>query len=201
MIAVEEKPLFELTCADLERALSVMFETVRAEHPIRCQAAVALMAAQATTQRLALDAFKHMNDQPRPCNPDAEALSGVFETVEALNEYMLVGEPSRIDLMLWDANGYVGGWFTDQHGLPEAQMGSCPQFVSKLSAALQVLAQHEVDWCPALERYANGLVSLLRSSREMAEIQARATVKSQSWLKKYLSPTSVERELISLGFV
>jgi hypothetical protein len=35
----------------------------------------------------------------------------------------------------------------------------------------------------------------------MAEIQARATVKSQSWLKKYLSPTSVERELISLGFV
>ena len=196
-----DKPLFELTCTELEGELSAMFEPLRAEHPIRCQVVVALMAAQATTQRLALDAFKHMDDAQRPREPDAEALDGVFETVEAINQYMLAGEPSRIDLMLWDTDGYISGWFVDGHGRSDAQMGSCPQLVSKLSAALQILAQHENDWCPALERYAEGLVSLLRSSRQKAEIQARAKVESQGWLKKLLSSTSVERELISLGFL
>jgi hypothetical protein len=197
----EAKPLFELSCADLERELTVMFEPLRAEHPIRCQVVVALMAAQATTQRLALAAFRHMNDEVQSHARDAEVLGSVFETVEAINEYMLAGEPSRIDLMLWDTDGYIGGWFVNQHGRPDTQMGSCPQLVSNLSAALQILAQHESDWRPALERYADGLVALLRSSREKAEVRARANVDSQGWLKKHLSPTTAERELISLGFV
>jgi hypothetical protein len=197
MNTTEKRPLFELTASELEVELSNMFKPFSANHPIRCQVAEALMAAEATTQRLALEGL----DAPERTAPPAyESLGAVFETVEALNRYLLEGRPTRIDLVLWDAAGYIHGWFLDQHGRPDSQVGSCPEAVATLAGALQTLAQHEKDWRPMLERYAAKLASLVRLAREKAEIQARTKVESQNWFWKLLSPTSLERELLSLGF-
>lgn len=197
MNTTEKKPLFELTGSELEEELSSMFKPFSANHPIRCQVAEALMAAEATTQRLALAAL----DSPEKAGPlDYEALGAVFETVEALNRFLLEGQPTRIDLVLWDAAGYIHGWFLNQHGRPVSQVGSCPEVVAKLAAALQTLAQHEKDWRPVLERYAANLASLVRLAREKAEIQSRAKVDSQNWFRKLLFPTSLQRELLTLGF-
>src|SRR5438128_1129416 len=121
MNTTEKKPLFELTGSELEEELSSMFKPFNANHPIRCQVAEALMAAEATTERLALEAL----DASEKAGPPAyEALGAVFETVEALNRFLLEGRPTRIDLVLWDAAGYIHGWFLNQHGRPDSHVGS-----------------------------------------------------------------------------
>jgi hypothetical protein len=200
MSTTEKKPLFELTASELEEELSGMFNAFSATYPIRCEVGVALIAAQATTQRLALQAFKQLGASGGGHGSGHEAPGPVFEAVETLNEFLLEGQPSRIDLVLWDAAGYIHGWFLNQRGLPDVQLGSCPEVVAKLAAALQTLSTCEQDWRALLERRAVSLASLVRLSREKAELQARAKVESQSWLKKLISPTSLERELLSLGF-
>src|SRR5258706_6099078 len=154
MNTTEKKPLFELTGSELEEELSSIFKPFSANHPIRCQVAEALMAAEATTQRLALQAL----DAPEKAGlSDYEALGAVFETVEALNRFLLEGQPTRIDLVPLDAAGLIHGWFLNQHGRPDSQVGSCPEVVAKLAAVLQTLAQREKDWRPVLERYAANL--------------------------------------------
>ncbi|MDE2128216.1 MAG: hypothetical protein KGJ74_00950 [Betaproteobacteria bacterium] len=200
MSTTEKKPLFELTAAELEEELSGMFKAFSANHPIRYEVGSALIAAQAATQRLALRAFEQVGGSGSGNGSGYEALGPVFEAVEMLNGFLLEGNPSRIDLVLWDAAGYIHGWFVNERGHPEVLLGSCPEVVAKLAAALQALATYEQDWRAVLERRAANLASLVRLSREKAELQARAKVESRSWLRKLISRTSVERELLSLGF-
>lgn len=196
----EKKPLFELSSHELEEELSNIFKAFSMSHPIRSQVAVALMAAEATTQRLALRAIDQRNASEQTSRPECDNLVGVFEAVEMLNRFFLEGQPCRIDLVVWDAAGYIHGWFVNEKGQLDAQVGSCPEVVAKLATLLHVLAKCEDDWCPTLERYAASLISLIRFAREKAEIQARVNVESQNWFKKMFSPTSMDRELISLGF-
>lgn len=200
MSTTEKKPLFELTATELEEELSGMFRPFSANHPIRCEVGAALMAAEASTQRLALQAFEKVGTPEEGNGPGHDALGPVFETVETLNGFLLEGQPTRIDLVLWDAAGFIHGWFVDQRGRPDIQLGSCPEVVAKLAVALQALAPYDQAWRPMLERRAASLASLVRLAREKAELQARAKVESQSWFRKLISPTSLERELQSLGF-
>lgn len=200
MSSTGKKALFELTATEVEQELSDMFKPFSANHPIRCEVGAALLAAEASTQRLALQALERVGTAEGNNGTGHDELGVVFNTVEALNEFMLEGKPSRIDLVLWDAAGYVNGWFVDQRGRPDTRFGSCPEVVAKLAAALQALAPYAQDWQPMLERRAASLASLVRLAREKAELQVRAKVKSQSWFGRLTSPTSLERELLSLGF-
>ena len=200
METTDKKPLFELAGSGLEEELADTFKSFSANHPIRCQVAAALMAAEAAMQRLALDGLKQVGKPERAARIGNQALGEVFATIEALARYLLDGRPTRMDLVLWDAAGSIQGWFLTQDGSPDTQNWSCPEVVVEIAIALQTLAQYEEDWCPALKRYAANLSSLVRLAREKAEIQARAKVESQTWLRKLISPTSLERELLSLGF-
>lgn len=199
-MTTEKKPLFELTASDLEEELSAMFEPFRASHPLRCEVAAALMAAEATSQRICLRVVAPQVGASGANGQTLDALGEVFNNFEALNGYLLDGTPSRIDLVLWDAAGYIHGWFLDEHGRADVQWGSCPEVIANLASMLQALAQFDQDWKAMLERRAASLASLVRLAREKAEIQARGKVESQGWLKKLASPTSLERELLSLGF-
>lgn len=197
----EKKPLFELSAPELEEELSAMFEPFMASHPIRCEVGAALMAAEVATQRICLREIAPLVGASGGINgPSRDALGNVFYDFEALNAYLLEGKPSRIDLVLWDAAGFIHGWFLDQRGRPDVQRGSCPEVIANLASMLQALAQHDQDWKAVLERRARSLASLVRLGREKAEIQARGKVESQGWLKRLTSPTSLERELLSLGF-
>lgn len=88
----------------------------------------------------------------------------------------------------------------DQNGRIDARLGSCPEVVATLAGALRTLATYAQDWQVPLEQYATRLASLVRLAREKAELEARGRVESQGWLKRLASRTSLERELISLGF-
>lgn len=200
MNTTEKKPLFELTAPELEEELMDMFRTLNTSHPIRCEVAAALLAAEAATQKLSLEAFDEVCKRGGDSEP-FEAFGTVFEAVESLNGFLLDGaQQSRLDLVLWDAAGYVHGWFVDQSGRLDVQFGSCPEVVAKLAATLRDLAQLEQEWRAPLERRAMNLALLVQLSREKAELRARARVESQSWLRKLISPTTLERELLSLGF-
>lgn len=201
MSTPEKKPLFELTATELEEELADMFSGLGASHPIRHELAVSLMAAHAATQKIALQALSETDATTK--NDEgftSETLSTVLETFETINGFLLEGQPCRIDSVLWDAAGFIHGWFFDEHGRPDVRFGSCPEVVAELAAALQTLAQCQEDWRAPLERRAINLASLVRLAREKAELQARSKVESQNWLKKLISPTSLERELLSLGF-
>jgi len=198
MMPMEKKALFELTASELEEELSRMFQPLGPNHPIRCSVAAALVVAEAATQRISLKSFDRVDDSGK-CNwPEFLALEEEFKVVEALNRYLIL--EGRLDTVLWDAAGYIHGWFLDTGDHLDVQYGSCPEVVAKLTSALQALAQCENEWRPLLEQYAANLASLVRLAREKAELQARAGVESQSWWRKLLFPTSLERELLSLGF-
>jgi len=159
------------------------------------------MAAEAATQRICLRVFAQQADASKGANGSGfDALGKLFSDFEALNGYLLEGKPSRIDMVLWDAAGFINGWSLDQRGRPDVQRESCPEIVASLASMLQALARHDQDWKAVLERRAGSLASLVRFAREKTEIQARGKVESQGWLKKLTSPTSLERELLSLGF-
>jgi hypothetical protein len=196
----EKKALFELTASELQDELSAMFKPFSGSHPIRCEVGAALLAAKAATQRLALRALDAVSAGGAAADNSHEELVKTFEQVEALNEYLLEGQPSRIDQMLWDAAGYIRGWFVDQNGRIDARLGSCPEVVATLAGAPWTLATYAQDWQVPLEQYATRLASLVRLAREKAELEARGHVESQGWLKRLASRTSLERELISLGF-
>jgi len=200
-MTTEKKPLFELSAAELDEELTTMFDPYRSSHPIRCEVGASLMAAQAATQRICLRVFVQKADVSQGMNGSSlDALGKLFNDFEALNGYLLEGEPPRIDLVLWDAAGFINGWFLDQRGRPDLQRESCPETVASLSSMLQALAQYDEGWKALLERRAGSLASYVRLAREKAEIQARGKVESQGWLKRLISPTSMERELLSLGF-
>jgi hypothetical protein len=124
----EKKPLFELSAPELEEELSAMFEPFRASHPIRCEVGAALMAAEVATQRICLREIAPLAGASGGTNdPSRNAQGNVFDDFEALNAYLVEGKPSRIDLVLWDAAGFIHGWFLDQRGRPDVQRESCPE--------------------------------------------------------------------------
>lgn len=194
-----KKPLFELSARELDEELSAMFAPFWGSHPIRCEVGSALMAAEAATQRICLRVIGPQMDASFGRESDV-TLERLFTDFEALNGYMLQGTPSRIDMVLWDAAGYINGWFLDDRGRADVQRQSCPEAVAALASMLQTFAQYDNEWRSALEQRAAGLTSLVRLAREKAEIEALRRVQSQGWLKKLTSPSTVERELLSLGF-
>ncbi|MGY6127026.1 hypothetical protein ACW9YV_16500 (plasmid) [Paraburkholderia strydomiana] len=198
-MTTEKKPLFELSARELDEELSAMFAPYKGSHPIRCEVGSAMMAAEAATQRICLRVVAQQADAGSGGKND-DALGRLFNDFEALNGYLLEGSPSRIDLVLSDAAGYINGWFLDDRGKAAVQRGSCPETVAGLASMLQALAQYDNDWRSALEQRATRLGSLVRLAREKAEIEARRRLQSQGWLKKLTSPTTLERELLSLGF-
>jgi hypothetical protein len=130
------KPLFELSAAEMDQELSAMFDPYRASHPIRCEVGAALMAAEVATQRICLRVVWPQADAPKRTNgSEIDALGKLFNDFEALNGYLLEGQPSRIDLVLWDAAGCISGWFLDQRGRPDMQRESCPEMVACSSAS------------------------------------------------------------------
>ncbi|QTD95515.1 hypothetical protein [Burkholderia anthina] len=195
----DEKPLFELSARELDEELSAMFASYRESHPIRCEVGSALIAAQAAAQRICLRVVAPQADAGLG-GKSHDVLERLFNDFEALSGYLLEGSPSRIDLVLWDAAGYINGWFLDDSGRADVQQESCPEAIARLASMLQALAQYDNDWRAALEQRAARLASLVRLAREKAEIEASRRVQSQGWLKKATSPTTLERELLSLGF-
>ncbi|MDA3670010.1 hypothetical protein PFF91_28850 [Burkholderia cenocepacia] len=195
----EKKPLFELSARELDEELSAMFAPYRESHPIRCEVGSALMAAEGAAQRICLRVVAPQADAGLD-GKSHDALERLFNNLEALSGYLLDGRPSRIDLVLWDAAGYINGWFLDDSGRADVQQESCPEAVAGLASMLQALARYDNDWRVVLEQRAARLASLVRLAREKAEIEARRRVQSQGRLKKVTSPTTLERELLSLGF-
>jgi len=198
-MTTEKKPLFELSARELDEEISAMFAPYTESHPIRCEVGSAMMAAEAATQRICLRVVAPQAHAGSRDKMD-DGLGRLFSDFEALNGYLLEGSPSRIDLVLWDAAGYINGWFLDDRGRADVQRGSCPEAVAGLASMLQALAQYDNDWRSALEQRATRLGSLVRLAREKAEIEARRRVQAQGWLKRVTSPTTLEKELLSLGF-
>jgi hypothetical protein len=152
------------------------------------------------TQRLALRSFDDVIAGGGATDQSHEELVKGFAHVEALNEYLLEGQPCRIDQVLWDAAGHIRGWFVDQNGRVDTRLGPCPEVVATLAGALVTLATYAQDWQASLQLYATRLASLVRLAWEKAELEARGRVESQGWLKRLASRTSLERESISLEF-
>ncbi|MBB2984256.1 MAG: hypothetical protein V4793_29260 [Paraburkholderia tropica] len=128
-----KKPLFELSARELDEELSAMFAPFRGSHPIRCEVGSALMAAEAATQRICLRVVGPQVDASSGRESDV-TLERLFTDFEALNGYMLQGTPSRIDMVLWDAAGYINGWFLDDRGRADVQRESCPEAVAALAS-------------------------------------------------------------------
>ncbi|MCL1960684.1 MAG: hypothetical protein FWG56_02625 [Desulfovibrionaceae bacterium] len=193
----EEKPSYELSATEFEAEVSDMLKAARASHPISTEVLTALTIGFHATIRIFLD-----------LGPDKilghEALRIAISECDTLNNLLLEklqGQLTRIDLVLWDATGYIHGWFLDQRGHLAVQLGSCPEVVAKLAAVLQTLSPYDQEWGALLKQRAESLVSLVLLARKKAELQARAKVQSQGWFKKLIFPTSLEKELLSLGFL
>jgi len=199
MSATKKKPLFDLTAAELEAEISDTLKASSASHPIMTAVATALMIAFNSTCRITQNIF----DMDAA---ELEALSPPVSEVQTLNDFLvepLLGQHTRIDLVPWDAAGYIHGWFVNQRGDPVVQLGSCTEVVARIAAVLQTLDPHEHDrgHRALLEQHARRLTSLLLLAREKAELQARTKIQSQGWLRKRIFPTSLEGELALLGFL
>jgi hypothetical protein len=197
----EAKPLFELTASECDEWLEGFFKDAKPTHPIKCSVASALMVAEATTQRISLRALDRVNADGQ-CNwPEFLGLpQDIFNFAEDLNNYLFNGSPARIDMVLWDAAGYIHGWYLTDQGQPDIARGSCPETVLRLSEALQELALCDIEWNPILERHSKALGALWLQAREKAEVVSREKMASQGWIARLFNRTSVERELLSLGF-
>ncbi|NUY06260.1 hypothetical protein [Paraburkholderia youngii] len=143
-MTTEKKPLFELSARELDEELSAMFAPYRESHPIRCEVGSAMMAAEAATQRVCLRVVAPQTNVGLG-GKSHDALGKLFNDFEALNGYLLEGRPSRIDLVLWDAAGYINGWFLDERGRADVRRESCPEAVAGFASMLQALAQYDND--------------------------------------------------------
>ncbi|WP_225031030.1 hypothetical protein [Paraburkholderia sp. XV] len=132
-MTTEKKPLFELSARELDEELSAMFAPYRESHPIRCEVGSAMMAAEAATQRICLRIVAPQADAGSGGKSD-DALGRLFNDFEALNGYLLEGNPSRIDLVLWDAAGFISGWGSSMIGGEPMSNGNR---VRRLSPALR----------------------------------------------------------------
>lgn len=165
----EEKPLFELSARELDEELSAMFASYKESHPIRCEVGSALIAAQAAVQRICLRVVALQADAGLG-GKSHHVLERLFNDFEALSGYLLEGS-SRIDLVLWDAAGYINGWFLDDSGRADVQQESCPEAIARLASMLQALAQYDNDWWAVLEQRAARLASLVRLAREKLKLK------------------------------
>jgi len=205
MDETNEIALFRLSAIECDERIAHMSAPYVTAYPVRCAVAAALMVAEAATQRIALTLGRRVTSQiPWP---EYESLpEGSFEFVEKLMEVLfepkadLEGQPLRIDLVSWDAAGYIFGWYLDDQDKPFIGPGSCPETVRKLAAALWAFAPCDVEWRSMLERHATVLNGLWLRSRERAELLAAEKVASQSWWSKLTKPTTMNKELLSLGF-
>jgi hypothetical protein len=197
----DNRPLFELTASECDEWLEGFFKDAKPTHPIKCSVAAALMVAEAATQHIALRVLDRINADGQCDWPEYLALpQDLFNLVEDLNNYLFSRHPARIDMVLWDATGYIHGWYLTDQGKPDIARGSCPETVLKLSEVLQQLALCDIEWRPVLERHAKALGALWLQAREKAEVVSREKVASQGWMARLFNRTSVERELLSLGF-
>lgn len=206
MNEAEEPVLFQLGATECEEQLSRMFANVRSSFPIRTVVGEALLVAEAAAQRVSLNQLKNINTPSVSfaAPPDA------FETIDRLTK--LLFEPLEpqilvkgeslcgIDLMRWDTEGYVFGWYLDQQGKPHLGIGSCAHTVNLIAQALSALAPCDPEWIALLERHAQKLQELLASSRNRALRVAAERVASQGWFSRLWKPTSIDREMLSLGF-
>ncbi|MGA7539545.1 MAG: hypothetical protein WBW93_12355 [Steroidobacteraceae bacterium] len=190
---VEEPALFKLTAHEATARLDEMFAAEATRVPYRVAVAAALMLAEAATQKITVEVFSSGASERLP--PQS-----IMEGVERLTKFYFEGTPMRIDLVMWDAEGYIFGWCTDQNGQPYVGLGSFPDTVSMLAQTLRTLAACTPDWREPLERHAATLEQMLAKSRKHAELVARQRVASQGWLSRFRKPMSVGNEMLSLGF-
>ncbi|MGH8132562.1 MAG: hypothetical protein ACRETP_04920 [Steroidobacteraceae bacterium] len=143
-------------------------------------------------------------DSPSPAF--AALPSDVFETIEKLTKLLfepqksIKVQPLRLDLVSWDKEGYIFGWYLDTQGKPTVGIGSCAQTGNLISQVLRALAPSDPEWCIMLERRAADLQELLSVSREQALRVAAARVASQGWLTRLWRPTTLDKEMLSLGY-
>ena len=201
MTTVKKKPLFEMASSEIEGELEAMFEPLRERFPIRYQVGCALMAAEIAAQRFALKAMDSQFDASGAQKMDMGALAAATQASEEVYACLIGdGQGSRLDGVLWDAEGYVHGWFLGDAGRPAPQLGSCPENIARLAVALQIYAEIEDVWRLWLTKQAVGLAALLKLSREKAYITARERVAAKGWWRRLIAATTVEREMVSLGF-
>lgn len=193
MADAEEPALFTLSAHDAASRTAQMFSGAAASSMFRVPVGAALMLAEAATQKLSLHALRTGESG---CLPSTDT----FETVERLVSMYLEGEPTILDSVLWDQEGYIHGWPLDQEGRAHARQGSFPETVRALAQALRAMSSCLPDWRELLESQAVILETILRNSRKHAELVAQRRVASQSWLSRLRKPRSVATELISLGF-
>jgi hypothetical protein len=196
-----EKPLFELTAPECAESIASVFAATGASRPLATTFAAAVMLANAATRRVAVASLDRMDRTGNIEWPEFHQLPpDIFEYVEGLNNDLLEGQPARIDSVAWDGLGYVHGWFKDKKGRRDRKRGSCPEVVMKLADALDALATCDDEWQPLLQRYAGSLRELWSQGREKAEIVARERVAEQGWWAKRFKRTSIEKELLRLGY-
>ena len=197
----QTRPLFELAPAECEDRLEEVFRQAMVGSPIASAVTAALMVAEATSQRIALMALDRIDHKGQCEWPEYLAIpQDSFTFVEDFTSYLLSGKPARIGLVTWDSAGYLHGWYLTEEGYPDVLRGPCPETVRKLSEVLRQFVACDEEWRPLLERHAEGLDALWSKGREKAEAVARKRVASQGLLAKVLKRTSLERELLSLGF-
>ena len=196
----EESALFKLTAHEADERLKQMFGAEAARAPLRIAVAAALVLAEAAAQRITLSVFKTMSVEKPSGDTELLPPGDVLENIERLTKFYFEGDNARIDLVLWDHEGYIFGWCTDGQGRSYVGHGSFPQTVNTLVQALHTLAVYDREWHGLIERHASTLAQALDKSRERAHGIAQERVASQSWLSKLRNPKSVSKEILSLGF-
>lgn len=192
--STEQKSLFQMSAGDASKFVRELVREQEQTHPIKAKFTAGLLLAEAATQRLALSAMR------REIHPDSlERLIGATDFVEWLTKFLFDSKPPRIDLVLWDAKGFVFGWFLDDDGKHELKC-SCPEAMFDLSRALNVFSQLDTEWSEILLDYAKDLLMMWRYSRDKHVLIFEQQRAAQSWWQRTFKPLTEEVQAIKEGF-
>jgi hypothetical protein len=187
-----EKNLFQMSPAECEEWLADKLKSLRPLQPIRYEVYSSLMIGEAATQRISLAALD--------AGHASEDLVETVGVVESIVKYLLDGERPRIDLITWDATGFVSGWYLNDAGAVDLERGSCPESVLSLSKALSALAEWDPEWRGFLQTHSAALAEIWRFSLNKAGVAVKQELDAQSWYDKLFHRTTEEVELLKLGF-
>jgi hypothetical protein len=189
--------LYQLPPAECEVRLERMAGGIRRSEPIKGAFVEALLLAEAATQRLAL----HALDEGAPAREIVVARRAIDATafVEWLLGFTLESKPPRIDLLLWDAQGHVHGWFLDDDG-GHLMKCSCPEAVLDLGRALALFADGDPEWRDLLVSRAQEMLGLWRMGRDRTSLAERQARSGQSWFGRTFRPIDERTFAFKEGF-
>lgn len=191
----DERSLFTLSAPEAQERLEEIFADVGVGSVYQLPLARALMLAEAAGQKVTLEALQHA-DRRASLPP-----TSVLKTVEQLVALYFDGEPARIDLLVWDREGFIHGWSAAKGDPASAGTVAYPTTVRELTLALRALGASLPDWSELLEQYAMTLQTLLKASRARALVIAEQRVAQRRWWQRLFRWRVRAREMASLGFL